>query len=229
MAEEHAVKRHGLAQQVVERIRELVANGTYAVGDRLPAEAQLCEKFGVGRSTLREAMRVLSSRGIVNVRHGEGTFVGKHALQKTFEERLSRAALRDLYEARQVLELPLAELAAARRTAADIAAMRRALKKRERAAANGEVTAYAEADFEFHLAIAKAAKNAALYDVYASFVDVVKGAVTGALDADYLRNEQDTLHEALCNAIAERRVTRLRQLVKSHLRGSRAGIGTLLR
>jgi DNA-binding FadR family transcriptional regulator len=224
----HKLQRSSLSQQVVDRIRALVADGSYPIGERLPSEAVLGEALGVGRSTLREAMRVLSNRGIVDVRHGEGTFVAKGALRETFEERLGRAALRDLYEARLALELPLAELAATRRTARDIAAMRKALNERAIAAKTGNVTAYGNADFQFHLAIARATKNAALYDTYASFVEIAKPSLDATIDADYIRNERDTLHEALCDAIAQGNASRVRTLVRAHLRTSRKGIESLL-
>lgn len=222
-------KRNGLAQQVVDRIRTLVADGTYAVGARLPSEVALCEELGVGRSTLREAMRILSSRGVVDVRHGDGTFVAEGALRETLEERLSRAALRDIYEARLLLELPLAELAAVRRSARDIAAMRKALKQRGIAAQAGDLRAYSDADFAFHLAVARAAKNTALSDLYSSFVEVVKPMLLSASDAEYIKHEHDTLHDALCDAIAEGQVAKVRRLVRSHLQGSRADMEALLK
>ncbi|HEX8806197.1 MAG TPA: GntR family transcriptional regulator, partial [Candidatus Aquilonibacter sp.] len=142
-----AVKRSGLADQVIAGVRELIARGTYRVGDRLPEEPELCELFGVGRSTLREAMRVLASRGIVEVRHGEGTFVTTRAHDASLEERLERVALDEIYEARVLIERPLAELAAQRRDARDVAAMRKALRGRTRAIAAGDVAGYTEHDF----------------------------------------------------------------------------------
>jgi GntR family transcriptional regulator, transcriptional repressor for pyruvate dehydrogenase complex len=221
---ERKVLRSSLAQQVVDGIRALISDGTYTIGERLPPEGPLSESFGVGRSTLREAMRVLSSRGIVDVRHGEGTFVAASALREPLEERLGRAALRDLYEARLLLELPLAELAAKRRTLRDLAAMRRALKQREAAAARGDVAAYGDADFDFHLAVARAAKNSALFEIYASFVEIAKPQVNAMIDARYIQDEADTLHDALCAAIAEGDVPKVRRLVRTHLQTSHDGM-----
>ena len=221
MPAELRVQRNSLAQQVVDRVRALIADGTYPIGERLPPEGPLGEAFGVGRSTVREAMRVLASRGVVDVRHGEGTFVAPGALREPLEERLGRAGLRDLYEARLVLELPLAELAATRRTARDVAAMRKALKARAIAAKNGDVDGYGDADFDFHLAVARASKNTALFDIYASFVEVAKPALRTLIDARYIQNERDTLHQALCDAIDAGDVAKVRRLVRSHLQGSR--------
>jgi len=223
-----AIKRDDLAAQVIERVRSLVADGTYRIGDRLPPEAQLCTMFGVGRSTIREAMRVLSYRGLVNIRHGEGTFVASNALRETFEERLGRAALADIYEARLFLELPLAELAAQRRSTRDISAMRASLKRREAAIRAGDVARYGDADFGFHLAVAKAAKNGALLGIYESFVQAARPLLDTAITPAYLRRENDELHGALCNAIERGDVAETRRLVRAHLKRSLKEIAAAL-
>jgi GntR family transcriptional regulator, transcriptional repressor for pyruvate dehydrogenase complex len=213
---------------VIERVRTLVANGTYRVGDRLPPESELCTLFGVGRSTIREAMRVLANRGVVDIRHGEGTFVATRALERSFEERLERAALEDIYEARILIERPLAELAAQRRDARDIAAMRKALRNRRRAIRAGDVAAYTESDFAFHRAIARASKNAALIGVYESFVNVVQPMLSSVITPEYIGAENDVLHDKLCDAIARGDVPETRRLVLSHLKKSRKDFGNHL-
>ena len=227
VTKQYAVKRSGLADQVVAGVRELIANGTYNPGDRLPAEAELCDLFGVGRSTLREAIRVLANRGVVIVRHGDGTFVGSNPLAESFEERLGRARLKDLYEARLALELPLAEMAAERHDDRDVASMRRHLKKRAQAAKAGDVVGYSEADFGFHLAVAKAARSPALLDVYTSFLDIVRPQLLKAVDPQYLIEEKDRLHDDLCEAIARGDLRATRRLVRTHLETSLKGISAL--
>jgi GntR family transcriptional repressor for pyruvate dehydrogenase complex len=223
-----AVKRNGLVDQVIARVRSLVADGSYRVGDRMPSEAELSALFRVGRSTIREAMRVLSNRGLIQIRHGEGTFVASRMAQESFEERLGRAVLTDIYEARLFLELALAELAARRRKAKDIAAMRKQLEQRARAGRAGDVAGYAESDFAFHLAIARAANNTALFDVYESFVQTVQPLVTAATTSNYIRAEDDRLHAALCQAIANGNIADTRRLVRSHLKKSLKGLGKRL-
>lgn len=205
-----------------------MADGTYRVGDRLPPEAELCRLFGVGRSTIREAMRVLANRGLVDIRHGEGTFVASRALNQSFEERLERAELEDIYEARRLIERPMAELAAQRRDARDIAAMRKALRNRTRAIALDQVEAYTESDFAFHVAVARATKNAALIGVYESFVNVVRPMLGSLMTAEYMAAENDELHAQLCEAIALGDVTATKRLVLSHLRKSRKDFGKRL-
>lgn len=223
-----AVRRSGLAEQVVEHIQTLVAKGDYRVGERLPAEPELSVLFGVGRSTIREAMRVLSSRGLVEVRHGEGTFVTARAPRQSFEERIGKAALEEIYEARIFLELPLAELAAARRAKADVTAMRTALKRRSDAIERLDPDAYLESDFAFHVAVARATKNRALSEIYEAFVRVVKPQLATTIDAKYIESERDRLHAQLCDAIAAGDVGEARRLARIHLRTSQKGLSKLL-
>jgi GntR family transcriptional repressor for pyruvate dehydrogenase complex len=222
------VRRNGLADQVIDKVQALIRNGTYRVGDRLPAEAALCELFGVGRSTLREAIRALANRGLVEVKHGDGSFVAASVPCESLEERLGRAELAEIYEARLHLELPLAELAADRRDARDLAAMRSALRKRERAIRSLDVGGYAEADFAFHRAIAKATKNAALLGIYESFVAAAEVRLARALTTEYLRGENDRLHDDLFDAIARGDRRAAKRLVTTHLKASRDAIGRTL-
>lgn len=106
--------------------------------------------------------------------------------------------------------------------------MRKCLKQREQAIRAGDVAAYANADFAFHLAIAKAAKSPALLEVYESFVQSVQPRLESATSADYIRNERDPLHAALCEAIADGDVAETRRLVRSHLNKSAKDLGNAL-
>ena len=221
-------RRSRLADQVALRVRELIAAGAYHVGDRLPNESELSELFSVGRSTIREAMRVLSSHGLIEVRHGEGTYVAARTMNEPLEERLSRAELSEIYEARLTMESALSVLAAQRRDTTDIAEMRKSLKAREDAIRAGDVASYANADFNFHLAVAYAAKNRALFEIYESFVQSVRPRLEAATSVDYIRNEGDRMHAALCDAIAEGDAAETRRLVRAHLKKSAKDLSSAL-
>ena len=215
-----AVTKLRLADRLVDELRKLIAAGTYPIGTRLPREAQLSEMFAVGRSTVREAVRVLSHTGEIDVRHGEGTFVRTGAPPEALEARLRRAKIAELYEARRVFEVEIAGLAAERRTVRDVAAMRKELRVRARARAAGDPDTFLEADFAFHVAVAKATKNHALYDVYVAFADVIRESLRGTMAADGVRRDADRFHDELCDAIeAGERQTAMR-IAREHLAAS---------
>src|SRR5271169_875714 len=116
------IRRQQLVEQVIEHLNNVISSGTYAIGAKLPAEPQLMEELGIGRSTLREAIRVLSHNGVLEVRQGDGTYV--RALPdsgETLARRLRRARVREVQEVRKTLEIEIVRLAAERHKEEDLA------------------------------------------------------------------------------------------------------------
>ncbi len=150
-----------LTQQVVERISDLMTSGVLAPGEKLPAEAEIVRQQGVSRTVVREAISKLQAAGLVETRHGIGTFVRDLASQPNFGIRAGTLATsRDvlaMLEVRISLETEAGALAAIRRTDEHLDEMRRALDSFQEHLARGGETV--NADFEFHLAIAKATGN----------------------------------------------------------------------
>jgi GntR family transcriptional regulator, transcriptional repressor for pyruvate dehydrogenase complex len=166
----HAPAPNGRAyKQVVARIEQMIAGGQLQVGDQLPAERELAEQFEVSRVVIREAMRNLDARGVVEVRQGSGTFVrslpGQAISQSlTLFLRLEESSLIDLYEVRQALEVTGAPLAAQHATSPEIAAMNRCLQEMHEITEPGirsvaDLRASSAKDFEFHGLIARASGN----------------------------------------------------------------------
>jgi DNA-binding FadR family transcriptional regulator len=123
-----------LVEQAAERLREQITGGQWPVGTKLPGETTLAALLGVGRSTVREALRALAGAGMVRTRQGAGVFVIADRPVQDWPARLRRAALSDVYEVRVLLEVQAARIAAARRTPEDVAALRAALAARTVAA-----------------------------------------------------------------------------------------------
>ena len=164
------LQRHSLADAVVSRLQQELSLGEYQPGEKLPSEPELMEKFGVGRSTIREAIRILANVGQLSVRQGSGTFVEQQTgIAEPLSVRLKRADTKDLDEVRQLLEMKIAEKAALHRSKKDIEKMRTLLKKRSEAAKAGDTEAAILADIQFHVAIAAASRNDVLADLYKTF------------------------------------------------------------
>jgi GntR family transcriptional repressor for pyruvate dehydrogenase complex len=151
-----------LPVQVSERVTALIKDRNLAAGVRLPAERDLCEQFGVSRTVLREAMRLLEQKGLIEVHHGRGVFVaqkGMPAALATVSEHLQEEALsfNEIVESRRHLEVYIAELAAKRRTEQDIRALADRLSAMERSI---ELTdEFLREDLLFHAELARASKN----------------------------------------------------------------------
>ncbi|MFT4039445.1 MAG: FadR/GntR family transcriptional regulator [Thermomicrobiales bacterium] len=197
------LQRVGLVEQSIAALQARIERGDWEVGERLPPEQHLAAQLGVGRSTVREAVRALASIGLVQSRQGAGAFVQAHtAPEANLARRLERAAMLDVYEVRQGLELQAAPLAARRRSAADLERMQEALRRRKRARRLGRMRAWVDADIDFHQAVIDAAHNPVLSDVYRAFTGALRASLdTISADADQTRDGHDD-HVALVSAIA---------------------------
>ncbi|MFA4868342.1 MAG: FadR/GntR family transcriptional regulator [Pedobacter sp.] len=191
------VKKKSLADEVASRLQEQISLGKYRVNEKLPIEPELMKRFGVGRSTIREAIKILANSGLLRVQQGIGTFVESLVVSREpMDQRLKRADVQDLDEVRQLLEMKIAEKAALNRTDSDIIAIRHHLANRKRAAAEGKIEECIAADVQFHIAIAEASKNEILADLYKSTSIHLKNwffhiyPETGVFEETYILHEQ---------------------------------------
>ncbi|MEU4658613.1 FCD domain-containing protein [Streptomyces sp. NPDC023723] len=201
-----AVRPSPLVEQATARLREQITGGHWPVGTRLPGETTLAKELGVGRSTVREALRALSGAGLVRPRQGAGVFVIATEPVEDWPARLRRAAVTDVYEVRMAVEVHAARLAAQRRTDDDITALHTALAGR-RAAAAGDDAAFVDADIALHAAVVAAAHNPVLTDLFTQFVPVLRDGLVDLLALTGLRTDEpghgDAAHAALVRAVAD--------------------------
>jgi GntR family transcriptional repressor for pyruvate dehydrogenase complex len=198
-------RRQSLVNQVLNYLQQQIATGAFPVGSKLPAEAELMAQLAVGRSTLREAMRVLAHMGFVEVQPGDGTYVCTPPPEaEPLGQRLQRAKVFDVYEVRRTLELECVRLAALRRDEQDLARLQQAVQKRREHLAAGQEQAFIDADVDFHIAIADATKNAVLADLYRAFINVHRETWIKASEVPGLNAQGQALHEQIAEAIAQR-------------------------
>ncbi|MEV4179014.1 FCD domain-containing protein [Nonomuraea sp. NPDC049709] len=199
-----------LVEQATEHLREQITQGEWPVGTRLPGENALAKALGVGRSTVREALRALAGAGLVQARQGSGVFViataGAAEPAEDWPARLRRAAITDVYEVRMIVETQAAVLAAGRRTEEDVAALEAALEARVRAA-EGDDAAFVDADIALHAAVVAAAGNPVLSDLFAEFAPALRGRLIDLVELlglrEHHRNPGHDTHAALVAAIRE--------------------------
>ncbi|MEV4578473.1 FCD domain-containing protein [Nonomuraea jabiensis] len=176
-----------LVEQATQHLREQITQGEWPVGTRLPGENALAKTLGVGRSTVREALRALAGAGLVQARQGSGVFVIATEISEDWPARLRRAAITDVYEVRMMVETQAARMAAQRRTEEDVAALEEALAARERAAAQDDA-AFVDADIALHAAVVAAAGNPVLTDLFAEFAPALREGLIGLVEVLGLRS-----------------------------------------
>jgi len=169
------IPRKSLADEVASQLQAKILKGGYKVNQKLPVEAELMRNFGVGRSTIREAVKILVNSGFLRVQQGVGTFIkDTSGINEPLSQRLKRAGQKDINEVRQLLELKIAEKAALNRTGNDISKLEHFLGKRTKAANANLLSECVDAHISFYIALAEASKNAIMADLYKLFATHLK-------------------------------------------------------
>ncbi|MBA8823293.1 DNA-binding FadR family transcriptional regulator [Saccharopolyspora lacisalsi] len=194
--------RTGLVDQVIAQMRELVTSGEWPLGQRIPPEAELVNALGVGRNTVREAVRALAHAGLLEVRQGDGTFVRATSELSGAVRRLCDSELRQVLEVRRALEVESARLAATARTETDVDELREILDAREAAIHERDRERMIEHDSLFHLRLVGASHNPALVELYQGISEAVRSSIASTVDSD-TPPEQAVSHTDLLNAVRD--------------------------
>ena len=221
--------RAPLVDQAIAHLRDQIANGEWGLGDRLPAEPALAQQMGVGRSTVREAVRVLSHAGVLEVRQGAGTFVRATTSPSDFAVRLQRAEAVEVYEVRRALEVEAAGLAALRRTPGDLAVIDKALARRTAARKKNDERGFLTADLAFHKAVVDAAHNPLLSALYASSIAAIARAIDDVVADPSMTTDSRALHEKLAQAVRRKDQRAAITAVRRHLDGTHEALQKLVK
>ncbi len=216
------VQTERLYEQIADQIEQRILAGDLKVGDQLPPEQELAEQFTVSRTAVREAVKALREKGLVEVRPGRGTFITngtpaavRHSLGLLLKIGSADGSV-SLVEVREILEPEIAALAATRVNEEHIAAMREAVEAMDAALDNAEV--FVEADLDFHLALAEATQNAIIPALIDSIVDLLReqrqriAVVSGGLERGQYH------HKRILDAVVRRDPDAAREAMQAHLR-----------
>ncbi len=212
--------RDRLYEQVAQQIQQLIVDEGWPAGSRIPTERELGEQFGVSRTVIREALKALSERGLIAIRPGRGTFVadlGVGALKepmKLFFQR-QNISYRDLVEARQVLEIEVAELAALRAQPEQIDRLRDAIGEMD--AALEDVERFVRADQRFHLLLAEATQNRMFPMFTESMADLLHESRLLMFGVAGSPGRGQSHHRALLEALERRDVVAARRAMEEHI------------
>ena len=194
------INRNSTSEQVLHQIVSSIESEEIKPGEQLPSEKDMAVTFGVGRSSIREAVRILVSRGYLDVFQGKGTFVKSrlpaHAdVNEIMEKALRAGAIFDLMETREILECRSAELAAMRANKDQIMKMKNATQRLKQSTVNTQE--YIEADWNFHMTIAEATNNSVIVDVMKLLINKIHH-----YNAEFLATSSRINNEAIYSAEA---------------------------
>jgi GntR family transcriptional regulator, transcriptional repressor for pyruvate dehydrogenase complex len=215
------IRASRLFEQIVQQIEDSVLNGSLKPGDQLPAERDLAQRFGVSRTAVREAVKTLREKGLVEAYSGRGTFVTdgtSQAARQSFDLMVKigqQEGSPHLVELRLLLEPGIAALAAARVQEEDLAAMREAVAVMDRA--QKDPAAFIEADLDFHLALAEAAANPLILSLIDSIVGLLREQRIKIFNVEGGPQRGQVHHKRILEAMGRRDPEMARSAMRAHL------------
>lgn len=198
------VEKSTISQKIVQQLIDLILNGTIGAGERLPSEKELMEMFGVGRSSLREAIRALIVLGLVEVRVPEGTFVS-HSLGNFFTKHLGLMSkisfdnIVELVEARIAIEVDIAEIAARKATPEQCEELQALVRQMRETGDNNE--RFMQADVRFHAALAEISQNSFMLHVQSILRDITRQWIMEVIQLQSSKDLAADQHEQIAEAI----------------------------
>lgn len=203
-----------LSQKIVSQVTEAIIKGELKIGDRIPPERDLANTFGVSRTAIRDAIKILSGRGVLDVKHGVGIFVAE-SVKKEYGMDFAGEQLRDLFEIRKTLETQAAAWAADRADSDYVSRLRTIVDEAKEHSSNLQVLA--EKDAQFHMMIAEASKNLLIVKIMWTLLDTLEESRTKALTIPNRALASLSEHEQVLKAIAEHNQERARESMHKHL------------
>jgi GntR family transcriptional repressor for pyruvate dehydrogenase complex len=209
-----------LVDDVAEAIRQQILAGEIEPGEFLPTRKQLAAQFGVGLSTVQEAIQALSAVGMLASRAGKGTWVREDALDVLIHPEAVRTRLGELnaekvYEARGVIEVALTEMAAKRATGEDIERIWQAMREME--ACIHDTEDFVRADLDFHLAVARASKNELLEQFYHLSRKLLMEVIREMVSLPHVQQDSIPYQRAIAEAIARKDAAAARRAAEEHM------------
>ncbi len=222
------VRRAGVKRQVFEQLRDRIIGRTWLPGAKIPSENALAEAFGVSRVSIREALQMLGSLGLLETQHGGGTYVREYSGAIFLDPLLPMLALdvSDVFhilEYRQMVEKGIVALVVKRAGDAEIKELEEAFRTMQ--AHRKDTRAFAEADLSFHLVLAKATGNPVVIKVTTVLTDILRVSMYGIVDSlgsrdglyyhrrilDAIKAREGPLAESLMEEHVERTIRRLKR------------------
>jgi GntR family transcriptional repressor for pyruvate dehydrogenase complex len=229
MPDYQAIQSERLYEKIVVQIQGRILAGELKPGDHLPSEREMAEQFRVSRTAVREAVKTLTEKGLVQVRPGRGTFITngtsqavRHSLGLMLKIGQPEGA-RHLVEVREIFEPETSALAALRASDDQIAAMREAVATMDGALEDGET--FIEADLDFHLALAEASQNSLIPALIDSIVDLLREQRMAIFRVEGGPQRGQHHHKLILEAVSRHDPVAAREAMRAHLRQVRDDTG----
>jgi GntR family transcriptional regulator, transcriptional repressor for pyruvate dehydrogenase complex len=225
------IEKKKLSEEIAEKLRQMIQSGELQHGQQLDSVPNLATQFSVGKAAVREALSALKAVGLIEIKQGLGTFVTKSdefsLPSLNLQGLVNIDQIRKIFEIRRILELGAVRVAATKRTEEDLLQLTNLLEEMKQGIDDKEVGE--EADWKFHMAIAKASNNNYIVDMLNSISSTIRATMYDSRKLWLFSNKKTALelieeHEAIYCAIAVNNEKLAQELMMEHLVGVEKGL-----
>ena len=216
------IQSTSLIDEVIEQLKGLILDGALKPGERFPTEYELCAQLGVSRTAIREAKKSLIGMGLLETRRGQGTYVREDIFDGLMEKaslslRIGEESVKELIEARRIIEVMSAGLAAERATPTEKDRLLNLIEKMQVAIDTADMASFQEYDLAWHTTISEATRNRVITKMVATIRDLLTAFIIYVLQIPGSAYSAQTAHLRVTNAIVNGKVEEAQLAMNDHL------------
>ncbi len=216
------ISSSSVVDQILAQIQQAIATGRFKMGDKLPSEYELMAELNVGRNSIREAIRVLTTMGVTEVRRGDGTYFCTSMKPSSmdfiiYSMLLDSSSANEIIELRYTLDKDVLNLAIEHATPEDIEILEDYIQKMRNYFKEGELTLAAKYDYDFHLHLAKSTKNRLLERIIIGIYRIFESSIERNIRTEEDFATADTHHQEMIECLKTKNYDKVNEVVKKSL------------
>lgn len=216
------IQSQSVVERVMSQIMNCISTGVFVMGEKMPSEHELVEMLGISRNSLREAMKILSALGIVEIRRGDGTYVCNHVKPTILDSAIYNIIMgsssdQEIVELRQLLDENILTLALKKCSVEEIDELQTMIDKMREMFGQGNISEAAKLDYEFHMRLNQCARNPFLEHIVVSVYQLFKNSIENNIRTESLFAMAAEHHQAIVDCLRSRDEKLIKSVVSNSL------------
>ena len=218
-----------VVEQIIHQITKAISTGRFRIGDRLPSEFELASELNVGRNSLREAIKILSTMGIVEIKRGDGTYICQQLKPTVFDATiygliLGESTEEELYELRKILDEDMLTLAMQKCSDRDLETLGAFIDEMRTCFHRGDISKASKLDYEFHLYLAQCCHNSFLQRIVTGVYRLFEQSIETNIRSEEEFAKADKYHQQMVDCLIAKDVSLISKVVQDSLSSWRSKI-----
>lgn len=216
------IGKETVVEKVIHQLTLSISNGRFKMGQKLPSEFELMDELQVSRNSLREAMKILSAMGIVNIKRGDGTYVSSQLNPSIFDSIIYSMIMEastdeEVIELRQTFDEAVLKLAMKKCTSSQVAQLQKYIDQMRYYFANGEISQAAKMDYQFHLYLTECTSNVFLARIVKGIYQLFEQSIEKNIRNEELFAKADEYHQEIVNCLQNKDFSHIEEVISHSL------------